>query len=173
MRFRRRQGQLAAVAGRVAQGEQFIPLGDGSQGMLPQEWLSRFANLVEFGQAEGDRVRFLPTQAMLLDALLAAQESRHVAVDRPFARLREKLHSFDGIKPQSEPQSFTGELRHYQREGLGWFHFLDDFAFGGCLADDMGLGKTIQVLALLDERRRRIAGERAATASNARRAPRP
>jgi len=29
--------------------------------------------------------------------------------------------------------------------------FLNDFAFGGCLADDMGLGKTVQTLALLQE----------------------
>ena len=65
------------------------------------------------------------------------------------------LRSFDGIRPCHEPRSFAGELRHYQREGLGWLHFLDEFGFGGCLADDMGLGKTIQVLALLDERRRR------------------
>ena len=48
---------------------------------------------------------------------------------------------------------FRGELRDYQREGLGWLDFLQRFGFGGCLADDMGLGKTIQVLALLESRR--------------------
>ena len=144
---------LPRLLAALRKGEQFIQLDDGSQGMLPDEWLARFANLVELGKADGDRVRFLPTQAALLDALLAAQESRQVAVDETFARLREKLHSFEGIKPRGEPKSFAGELRHYQREGLGWLHFLDGFAFGGCLADDMGLGKTVQVLALLDERR--------------------
>jgi SNF2 family DNA or RNA helicase len=44
-------------------------------------------------------------------------------------------------------------LRAYQKEGLGWLHFLRRFRFGGCLADDMGLGKTVQVLALLESRR--------------------
>src|SRR5207248_645671 len=44
-------------------------------------------------------------------------------------------------------------LRGYQRDGLGWLHFLHKFGLGGCLADDMGLGKTIQVLALLEARR--------------------
>ena len=47
-----------------------------------------------------------------------------------------------------------GVLREYQRHGLGWFEALRRFGFGGCLADDMGLGKTVQVLALLDARRR-------------------
>jgi SNF2 family DNA or RNA helicase len=48
----------------------------------------------------------------------------------------------------------VGQLRDYQREGLGWFEFLQRFRFGGCLADDMGLGKTVQVLALLESRRK-------------------
>src|SRR5258706_8291002 len=51
------------------------------------------------------------------------------------------------------PAGFVGELRGYQKEGLGWFHFLQRFGFGGCLADDMGLGKTVMTLALLELRR--------------------
>ena len=51
-----------------------------------------------------------------------------------------------------------GSLRPYQREGLGWLTALADLGFGGCLADDMGLGKTVQVLALLEKRRRGRAG---------------
>ena len=50
-----------------------------------------------------------------------------------------------------------GTLRPYQRDGLGWLHFLARFGFGGCLADDMGLGKTVMVLALLEARRERRA----------------
>jgi SNF2 family DNA or RNA helicase len=51
------------------------------------------------------------------------------------------------------PPGFHGELRPYQRDGLGWLDYLQRFEFGGILADDMGLGKTIQVLALLQRRR--------------------
>ncbi len=35
-----------------------------------------------------------------------------------------RLSSFAGIKPKSPPRGFQGELREYQREGLGWLHFL-------------------------------------------------
>ncbi|HTD42155.1 MAG TPA: DEAD/DEAH box helicase, partial [Mucilaginibacter sp.] len=42
-------------------------------------------------------------------------------------------------------------LRPYQKAGFNWFHFLQNYHFGGCLADDMGLGKTIQTLALLQK----------------------
>ena len=75
-----------------------------------------------------------------------------MATDELFDNARRKLASFEGIAPRSEPRGFIGELRGYQRDGLGWFRFLREFGFGGCLADDMGLGKTIQVLALLVSR---------------------
>jgi SNF2 family DNA or RNA helicase len=69
--------------------------------------------------------------------------------------LRENLRSFNGIGPIDEPQGFCGQLRDYQKSGLGWLGFLQEFRLGGCLADDMGLGKTIQVLAMLQQRRAR------------------
>ena len=51
-----------------------------------------------------------------------------------------------------EPPEFVGELRHYQRRGLSWMHFLGRLGLGGCLADDMGLGKTATTLAHLSTR---------------------
>ena len=58
------------------------------------------------------------------------------------------------------PTASQGTLRPYQRQGLGWLLYLQEFGFGGCLADDMGLGKTVQVLALLARVRRACAGQR-------------
>ena len=93
---------------------------------------------------------------------------RRRSTRRSSTRARE-LHAFEAIQPADPPPSFHGELRAYQREGLGWLHFLRRFGFGGCLADDMGLGKTVQVLALLEARAAReergpVAGRRAAVA---------
>jgi superfamily II DNA or RNA helicase len=133
--------------------EKYIRLDDGSQGMLPEEWLQKYGHLADMAEGEGDTLRFAPSQALLLDALLAEQEN--VRVDRQFATFRKKLQGFDGVKPFAEPRGFHGKLRKYQKEGLGWLDFLREFRLGGCLADDMGLGKTIQVLALLQSRRLR------------------
>ncbi len=58
----------------------------------------------------------------------------------------------DQLTEEREPASFVGELRHYQRRGLGWMRFLARLGLGGCLADDMGLGKTATTLAHLLER---------------------
>ena len=53
---------------------------------------------------------------------------------------------------EHEGAGFAGELRPYQRRGLGWLRFLDRLGLGGCLADDMGLGKTATTLAHLLDR---------------------
>ena len=132
-------------------GERFVTLGDGSQGMLPEEWLARYGQLVGLGKIDGEKLKFHQSQTLLLDTLLAAQADSKT--DGQFERLKAKLGS--QAKACPPPKSFQGELRQYQREGLGWLQFLRDAGFGGCLADDMGLGKTIQVLALLESRRTR------------------
>ncbi|HMN45408.1 MAG TPA: DEAD/DEAH box helicase [Povalibacter sp.] len=132
-------------------GEQFVRLGDGTWGVLPEQWLQRYAGFAGTGKTHQDHVRFGRSQAGLLDALLAQQSQ--ASVDEPFARLRADLKRFGGIASLEPPPGFRGELRPYQRESLGWFAFLRQYGFGGCLADDMGLGKTVQVLALLESRR--------------------
>jgi superfamily II DNA or RNA helicase len=131
--------------------ESTILLDDGSYGMLPEEWLQKYGMLAELGTSHGDHVRFKRNQAGLLDALLASQPE--IGSDELFERVRSELRSFRGVSAVDPPSGFQGQLRPYQREGLGWLHFLQQFGFGGCLADDMGLGKTVQVLSLLEERR--------------------
>jgi len=135
----------------IKQGEQTVRLDDGSTGIIPEEWLAKYRLLANLGNASGDHLRFTRPQAGLLDALLA--DEPEVRVDDLFARVRQELKDFAGVKAADPSSAFLGELRDYQREGLGWLKFLQRFGFGGCLADDMGLGKTIQVLALLEARR--------------------
>ena len=140
--------ELKAVLAAIKKGDRFIELGDGSQGLLPSAWMETYGSLAELAHdSSDDGLRFLPSQALLVDALLAAMPPANV--DRAFAKLRQKLTSFDRIKPKKELKSFGGTLREYQRHGLGWLSFLREFSLGGVLADDMGLGKTVQVLALL------------------------
>ena len=142
---------LPALLGALRRGDTMVRLGDGTFGLLPEEWLERFAPLAGLGEKEEDHLRFRRNQAGLLDALLAAQPEVHV--DELFERMRERLRTFTGVKVAVQPEGFVGQLRDYQCEGLGWMEFLREFGFGGCLADDMGVGKTAQVLATLEMRR--------------------
>ncbi|MBI5864694.1 MAG: helicase SNF2, partial [Planctomycetes bacterium] len=154
---------LPELLAALRRGERFVRLGDGSLGMLPEEWLKRHGALLQLGEAQDGKVRFQNTQLGLLDALLA--ELPEVNVDESLAAARQKLSAFIGIAPREAGGAFTGSLRGYQKAGLGWLHFLRDFRWGGCLADDMGLGKTVQVLALLlDAHAAKKPGKRAADA---------
>jgi superfamily II DNA or RNA helicase len=135
----------------IKQGEQTVRLDDGTLGIIPEEWMKKYGLLAGLATGEGQHLRFTRPQAGLLDALLASEPA--VRADAVFEQVRQELRNFVGVRSAEPPAEFTGRLRGYQSEGLGWLYFLQRFRFGGCLADDMGLGKTIQVLALLQSRR--------------------
>jgi hypothetical protein len=138
---------LAAVRDK----QSWVTLSDGTLGMLPEEWLEKYAGIVSLGEEKDGIIRFKKNQAVLLDAWLAAQPE--AKIDELFTRTREKIAQFSQITAGGAPPGFKGALRPYQNEGIGWLEFLQNMEFGGCLADDMGLGKTVQVLAMLEERR--------------------
>jgi superfamily II DNA or RNA helicase len=165
--FDDQQASLPEILTALKSGERFVKLGDGTRGLLPEEWLDRFMPIAELsGETAGQSLRFQPGQALLLDSMLAARNADcKIDVDRKFKQLRKKLRSFSGVKSATAPPGFRGELRDYQKQGLGWLRFLEKFGFGGCLADDMGLGKTVQVLALLAGRKQRLARDQHALPS--------
>ena len=145
---------LSRLLEALRQGRTTVVLDDGSEGMMPEEWLRRFAGIASAGDTSGDHVRFRMSQAALLDAALASEPD--VRFDERFQLAREDLATLGGgLTPLDAARSFAGTLRDYQRDALGWFAFLRRFGFGGCLADDMGLGKTVMVLAWLDRLRAR------------------
>ena len=93
-----RPPRLPQLLAALRRGETMVRLGDGTFGLLPEEWLARFAPLAGLGANEEDHLRFRRNQAGLLDALLAAQPEVHV--DEVFARVREKLRDFHGVTPR-------------------------------------------------------------------------
>ena len=142
---------IAAILDARRRGSAVVQIGDGGVGLMPDAWLDRLGPLIAAGDSADGAVRFRREQLPLLDALLATLPEADL--DATFAKARAELASFGRVAPANPPRSFRGTLREYQREGLGWLHFLRKFNLGGCLADDMGLGKTVQVLALLEKRR--------------------
>ena len=138
---------LTRALAAIARGERIIELDDGSQGILPEQWVDAYDSLAKLSHdATEEGLKFHSSQALLVDTLLAMTPP---SVDRQFSNLRRKLSSWERIKSKKELRTFHGTLRGYQRHGLGWLTFLREFGLGGVLADDMGLGKTVQVLALI------------------------
>jgi superfamily II DNA or RNA helicase len=135
----------------IEAGGPTLILPNGDIGVLPDEWIREVGRLASLGRKEGDAFRFKLNQAGLLDVLLA--DRPEARFDQTFTKARDRMKAFAGVRAADQPGGFQGQLRDYQREGVGWMEFLREFGFGGCLADDMGVGKTAQVLALLETRR--------------------
>ncbi|QBQ39748.1 ATP-dependent helicase [Sphingobacterium psychroaquaticum] len=123
-------------------------LPNGEIAIIPEEWFAQYEHLFHFA-TKRDSLTFSKTHIGLLHEI-----SEHTQVT--FHRKLEKLMEFDEIDDQPVPEHFNGELRPYQKAGYNWFHFLQRYKFGGCLADDMGLGKTVQTLALLQKQREEL-----------------
>ncbi len=156
--FGAEQVRLPRLLAALRKGDSVVRLSDGRLGMVRSEWREQLEPFLAAASDEHEAgLRFRRNQVLLLDALLAARPE--VAFDDVFEQARRRILDVQ-IAPEHPHHSFHGTLRPYQSEGLGWFTFLRDLGFGGCLADDMGLGKTVQVLALLDQRRRAAGEER-------------
>ncbi len=120
-------------------------LPSGEIAVIPEKWFSQYGNLLHFSEA-GDGIKLRRHHIGLVNDLAESEMA-----DITMSRKLQKLTDFEALEEIDLPKDFKGNLRHYQKAGYNWFHFLKDYHFGGCLADDMGLGKTIQTLALLQK----------------------
>jgi non-specific serine/threonine protein kinase len=137
----------------MAHHTRYVKLHDGSTALLPEDWLAEFAHLFNLGEANDERIKVSRHHITLIDTLYEAATAKEA--DAAYHENLRRLRDFGGIQEVAAPEKFRGELRPYQKQGLNWFYFLQEFRFGGCLADDMGLGKTIQALSLLQNEKMR------------------
>ncbi len=131
----------------VAQ-DRYVRLGDGSVGILPGDWLKKYAHLFRSGTLKKDHIEVSKYQLSVIDSLYDDLDLESDMVQNHLD-LKQKLASFSAIDHVKPPVGVNAVLRDYQKEGLNWLNFLDEYGFGGCLADDMGLGKTLQVITFL------------------------
>lgn len=138
---------LKDVRKALINGSRHVRLGDGSIGILPEEWIQKYGALLRLGEADQKALKLSKVHFNVLDAL--GEDIDNAAVLRELADKKAKLLSFDTIQKIPVPTNIQAKLRDYQQNGLNWLNFLDEFGWGGCLADDMGLGKTLQIISFL------------------------
>lgn len=111
-------------------------LPDGRVILLPEEWFSKYANLLDKTVPENGKIQLKHAFVGIIQSILQEEECK-------------KLPLFNPDKLKAAPAGLKAQLRHYQQIGFSWLVHLHKQSAGGCLADDMGLGKTLQTLALL------------------------
>lgn len=120
----------------ILEGNREYILPDGRIVLLPEEWFSKYANLLEAGKESDKTIRLKRPFIGVIESILEK--------DRQSTSIKTLLS-----KEIPVPIGLKANLRSYQQKGFSWLANLYLEGFGGCLADDMGLGKTLQTLALL------------------------
>jgi superfamily II DNA or RNA helicase len=131
----------------LATKQSFVQLGDGTLGILPDEWLKRYSLLFKVGDGKNDKLRLSKYHMSVIDELYENRDETELSfeLDEKYERLKE----FKKIPEIPAPKNLQPILRPYQTSGFQWLSYLNDVGWGGILADDMGLGKTIQALSML------------------------
>jgi non-specific serine/threonine protein kinase len=147
--FGDQQVSLKALRTAILKKQNYVQLGDGSLGLLPQEWLDKYSALFRLGEptTKGNSLRLRSIHFTIIDDLY--EHIDDLEVQRQLRERRERLRSFEQIDNVPIPDNVYAELRPYQKAAFNWLLFLDSVKWGGCLADDMGLGKTLQSLTFL------------------------
>ena len=126
----------------ILNGIRDFELPDRKIAVLPEEWFTRYRNILEFGKVSGDSIKVHKQHFSILAELVDIKETDC------FRNLKELILP-EQMPAYSKPAGLKCNLRQYQSEGISWLLWLQRSGLGGCLADDMGLGKTLQALALL------------------------
>jgi non-specific serine/threonine protein kinase len=138
---------IADVKKALANRQQFVPLDDGTLGVLPEEWIKKYSLLFRVGEGKSNQLRLSKYHMSVIDELYESRNEEELII-----RLEEKyeqLREFNRIKEIPPPAHLEHILRPYQVHGFHWLNYLQEVNWGGILADDMGLGKTVQALSYL------------------------
>ena len=138
---------IADVKKALGNRQQFVPLHDGTLGVLPEEWIKKYSLLFRVGEGKSNQLRLSKYHMSVIDELYDNRNEEELII-----RLEEKyeqLREFNKIREVPPPAHLLPILRPYQVHGFHWLNYLQDVNWGGILADDMGLGKTIQALSFL------------------------
>jgi SNF2 family DNA or RNA helicase len=130
----------------ILSGQRALLLKDGSLGLIPEDWLSKYATLFRFGKFNKNQIRIPRWIAFSTedDDLLKP------VIKEEWRKKWNHWRQQDSSIYPPDP-SMKAVLRPYQQKGFEWMMLLSEAGAGACLADDMGLGKTLQTICVLNE----------------------
>src|SRR5215203_4032437 len=156
VRFANQKASLKQLHKSIRNKSKFVQLDDGTHGILPAEWKEKFDAYFQSGEVEEDILKFPKSNFSEIKSLFD-QDVLSKEVNAEIDAFTTAF--FENVTfPETEvPLELNALLRDYQKQGLNWLNYLDNFNFGSCLADDMGLGKTLQVIAFILSQKKKTA----------------
>ncbi|GAB3006826.1 hypothetical protein GCM10027051_02960 [Niabella terrae] len=138
---------ISEVKRALAAKQQYVQLNDGTLGILPDEWLKKYALLFRVGEGSNNKLKLSQYHKSVIDELyeLKNEEELQFELEEKYSRLKD----FEQIHDVAPSEALKPILRPYQVAGFQWLNYLQHINWGGILADDMGLGKTVQALSFL------------------------
>ncbi|MDQ0593611.1 SNF2 family DNA or RNA helicase [Chryseobacterium ginsenosidimutans] len=148
VKFGKKEASLQQVHRAIRNKTKFVQLDDGTQGILPDEWINKITQYFQVGDIDEELLK-IPKINFTEISNLFEKEVLSEEVQTEISTYSQRFSTIKNIPEIAVPSELKADLRDYQQDGLNWLGFLDNFNFGGCLADDMGLGKTIQIIAFI------------------------
>ncbi len=149
VKFGKKKASLKHLHKAIRNKSKYIKLDDGTLGILPEAWMEKFSRYFNSGEIIDLKTLQIPKIGFSAIEELFEEEMLDENVKSDLRLYRQKFDGFESIQEVKVSKALKAKLRPYQKEGLNWLNFLDDFNFGGCLADDMGLGKSIQIITFI------------------------
>ena len=145
--FGEQKVSVADVKKALVNKQQFVQLQDGSLGILPEEWIKKYALLFRVGDGKASNIKLSKYHFSVIEELYEQRDTEELVfkLEEKYELLKDN-HFIPQIEP---PLHLQHTLRPYQVSGFQWLNYLSEVQWGGILADDMGLGKTIQALSFL------------------------
>ncbi len=138
---------VADVKKALQNKQQFVPLSDGTLGILPEEWIKKYSLLFRVGEGKTSQLKLSKYHFSVIEELYLERNEEELSIQ--LEEKYERLKSNHSIKTIDAPAHLKEVLRPYQESGFQWLNYLREVQWGGILADDMGLGKTIQALSFI------------------------
>ncbi|WP_282038588.1 DEAD/DEAH box helicase [Saccharicrinis aurantiacus] len=116
----------------IIAGKKEYELPDGKIFVIPEEWYSKYGDILTYAEEFGNKLRLKP----IFHHLTGKKNNTNAEV-------------LIQQNSTTVPATLKASLRPYQQQGFSWMNYLNNNGYGGILADDMGLGKTLQTITLL------------------------
>lgn len=147
--FGSKKASLKHLHKAIRNKHKYVKLDDGTLGILPEEWIAKFAEYFNAGEITDEETLQIPKVNFTTIEELFDAEMLDEKASEELKYYKKQFADFVRIEEVAVPNGLQTTLRDYQKQGLNWLNFLDQFNFGGILADDMGLGKTVQIIAFI------------------------